>query len=98
MIIPGLSLFRLHRPPAAVYLFPFRPTTEGDLSMPARTPLFAPALTLLAAGAAAAKPPGLPADPHPNGKERTPAEREYHAPAGPATPLGFAPAWPGGGS
>ena len=62
--------------------------------MPARTPLLSLALALAAAGAAAAKPPGLPADPLPGGKERTPVEREFHAPGRADAPAAFAPAWP----
>ena len=66
--------------------------------MSARTAVLTLGLSLLAAGAAAAKPPGLPADPHPAGRERAPVEREFHAAGRPDSPLGFTTAWPGGES
>jgi hypothetical protein len=64
--------------------------------MSARAALLAIGLTLSAAGTAAAKPPGLPADPHADGKERTPVEREYHTTARTESPLGFVTTWPAG--
>ena len=51
--------------------------------MSARTALFAVTLALAAAGAAAGKPPGLPADPRAEGRERTPVEREFYLPERP---------------
>jgi hypothetical protein len=66
--------------------------------MSARTPLLAFGLSLVAALPAAAKPPGLPADPLPNGQERTPVELEFHLALPGLPPLAFALPWPGCGT
>jgi hypothetical protein len=54
--------------------------------MSARLSLLSLACLFLAAGAAFAKPPGLPLNPLADGKERMPVELEFFAPTSPATP------------
>jgi hypothetical protein len=62
--------------------------------MSARTTWASLALSLLSAATVAAKPPGLPAHPQTEGRERTPVEQAYHMPGRPAPPLGFVTVWP----
>jgi hypothetical protein len=60
--------------------------------MPMRTGLMGLAGVLVAAGAAAARPPGLP--PHVEGREPTPIAREFHEPDAVVPAGGTVPALP----